>query len=344
MRRSRNRTTPAKQPSVKQPLSPKPNVGQPARATQRNTQRRGNFNSTLNKMAADFREAGKKTKNRMEGLRATKVADAPRRPQVPIVGQPIPSVGQPRPIVGQPAGTTQRKRRRTSGGTRKPPQAINVTNELQRRSRNLEQNIYKELGYSSGKEFAKAQQDLYERGDLAGLEALNQQFQKVARPLNDRFQRDNRALIDRQRNIDRTRRQREIDAAGGIDALRRQQELDFQRNRQQAAAKEFIQQIMNARGITPAFKQQLIQQRLNQQNQIQISPPTRGIRYQQRLINEARQRQRQQDFTRRPRRRRRLTNAQIQQIMRRRAELRLQQQRDLLRNSRNAFRRMGARL
>ena len=335
MRRSRNRTTPAKQPSVKQPLSPKPNVGQPARVTQRNTQRRGDFNSTLNKMAADFREQGKKNKQRIEGLRATKVADAPRRPQVPIVGQPIPSVGQPRPIVGQPAGTTQRKRRRTSGGTRKPPQAINVTNELQRRSRNLEQNIYKELGYSSGKEFAKAQQDLYERGDLAGLEALNQQFQKVARPLNDRFQRDNRALIDRQRNIDRIRRQKEIDAAGGIDALRRQQELDFQRNRQRAAQEQFIKQIMNARGITPAFKQQLIQQRLNQ---------TPTLSPQQRLLNEARQRQRQQDFTRRPRRKRRLTNAQIQQIMRRRAELRLQQQRDLLRNSRNAFRRMGARL
>ena len=115
-----------------------------------------------------------------------------------------------------------------------------------------------------------------------------------------------------------------------FDALRRQQELDFQRNRQRVAQEQFIEQ--------------LIQQRLNQQNQIPISPQTRGIRYQQRLINEAKQRQRQQGFTRRPRRKQRLTNAQIQQIMRRRAELRLQQQRDLLRNSRNAFRRMGARL
>ena len=65
----------------------------------------------------------------------------------------------------------------------------------------LEQSILKKLGYSSGKEFAKAQRDLYERGDLAGLEALNQQFQKVAKPLQDRFQRDNSALIDRQTNI-----------------------------------------------------------------------------------------------------------------------------------------------
>ena len=321
MKRSQNRTTPAKQSSVKQPLSPKPNVGQTARATQRNTQRTGNFNSTLNKMAADFREAGKKTKQRIEGLRATKVADAPRRPQVPIIGQP--------------AGTTQRKRRRISGDTRKPPQAINTANELQRRSRDLEQSILKKLGYSSGKEFAKAQRDLYERGDLAGLEALNQQFQKVAKPLQDRFQRDNRALIDRQTNINEARRKREIEAAGGIDALRRQQELDFQRNRQRAAQEQFIKQILNARGITPAFKQQLIQQRLNQ---------TPTLSPQQRLLNEARQRQRQQGFTRRPRRKQRLTNAQIQQIMRRRAELRLQQQRDLLRNSRNAFRRMGARL
>jgi len=93
-----------------------------------------------------------------------------------------------------------------------------ITNELQRKQKDNEQQIFQQLGFNNNEEFVNAQKDLYNRGDFAGLQALSERYKSVAEPLIQQFRVDNKELIDAQKDIDFRQRQQQMARMAALTA------------------------------------------------------------------------------------------------------------------------------
>ena len=92
------------------------------------------------------------------------------------------------------------------------------SNELQRKSKDLEQQIYQQLGFNSGEEYTNAMRNLHNTGDFAGMQALDKRYKGVAEPLIQQFRVDNKELLDAQADIDARQRQQQMAQMAALTA------------------------------------------------------------------------------------------------------------------------------